>query len=225
MLRRADLSAREAQHANVYEGVWHAETANLGNEELISTDQRRTTCEWFESLEELLKSKNRSDQIDPLAAWQREVSDRFSNVAYQDRGRLGRVLHRLWSIVHRDDPDAVLPNGADLSLLPPENERWIELRQFGDRLIASYPFHDGTLRDGSPIALIRSSQSRLKIEPLDDFWKGGAAPAWADGWGRDDFGPWADLRVDKVKQRLRWIPPGKFWMGSPDDEEGRGQDA
>ena len=69
--------------------------------------------------------------------------------------------------------------------------------------------------------MLRTCQSRLKIEPFDDFWEGGVAPAWADGWGRDDFGPWVDLRVEEAKQRLRWIPPGKFWMGSPEDEEGR----
>ena len=44
--------------------------------------------------------------------------------------------------------------------------------------------------------------------------------------GRDRFGLWADIRIESpsaaaVIQRLRWIPPGRFLMGSPDDEPGR----
>ncbi|MSP02099.1 MAG: formylglycine-generating enzyme family protein [Acetobacteraceae bacterium] len=50
--------------------------------------------------------------------------------------------------------------------------------------------------------------------------------AWADDTGRDNFGPWASFTVKPkdggpvVTQRLRWIPPGAFRMGSPPDEEG-----
>ena len=46
-------------------------------------------------------------------------------------------------------------------------------------------------------------------------------PAWASAAGDDQFGHWAELTVNKVVQRLRWIEPGEFWMGSPDSEPGR----
>jgi hypothetical protein len=50
----------------------------------------------------------------------------------------------------------------------------------------------------------------------------GMPPAWASGWGEDErYGPWCAFEVGDVVQRLRWIPPGVFWMGSPEDEEGR----
>ncbi|HAV33380.1 MAG TPA: Sulphatase-modifying factor protein [Planctomycetaceae bacterium] len=44
--------------------------------------------------------------------------------------------------------------------------------------------------------------------------------------GRDQFGLWAEFTVprrdaDNVSQRLRWIPPGRFLMGSPESEKGR----
>jgi formylglycine-generating enzyme required for sulfatase activity len=35
------------------------------------------------------------------------------------------------------------------------------------------------------------------------------------------YGLWAVLEIKNVQQRLRWIPPGRFLMGSPLDEEGR----
>jgi formylglycine-generating enzyme required for sulfatase activity len=47
-------------------------------------------------------------------------------------------------------------------------------------------------------------------------------PTWASEWGEDQrHGPWCAFEVGDVVQRLRWIPPGVFWMGSPEDEEGR----
>jgi formylglycine-generating enzyme required for sulfatase activity len=41
-------------------------------------------------------------------------------------------------------------------------------------------------------------------------------PPWADAWGDDRYGLWAQLRVNVVVQRMRWIEPGSFTMGSPD---------
>ena len=52
--------------------------------------------------------------------------------------------------------------------------------------------------------------------PLAD----GCAPSWASGWGQDEYGVWVEIRVDEVVQRLRWIPPGRFLMGSPEREHG-----
>jgi len=71
-------------------------------------------------------------------------------------------------------------------------------------------------------------------------------PAWASAMGRDRFGLWCEIEVgfgptvdpqiDRdglrtsftprrkpgvVTQRLRWIPPGQFQFGSPQDEPGR----
>jgi formylglycine-generating enzyme required for sulfatase activity len=50
--------------------------------------------------------------------------------------------------------------------------------------------------------------------------------SWADDFGRDRFGFWASFTVTATNgrsatQRLRWIPPGEFMMGSPKDETGR----
>lgn len=47
------------------------------------------------------------------------------------------------------------------------------------------------------------------------------ATSWACAAGRDRFGLWAAFEVEGVRQRLRWIPPGRFWMGSPATEPGR----
>lgn len=48
----------------------------------------------------------------------------------------------------------------------------------------------------------------------------GLAAVWSTKWGNDEFGLWATLTFKKASQRMRWIPPGSFWMGSAADEPG-----
>ncbi len=43
---------------------------------------------------------------------------------------------------------------------------------------------------------------------------------WAAASGRDRYGLWAEADVKGVVARFRWIPPGRFWMGSPESEAG-----
>ncbi|MCK5854372.1 MAG: formylglycine-generating enzyme family protein, partial [Sulfurovaceae bacterium] len=47
------------------------------------------------------------------------------------------------------------------------------------------------------------------------------APTWASNAGEDQYGRYADLEVNGVIQRFRWIEAGTFWMGSPQDEKER----
>ncbi len=50
---------------------------------------------------------------------------------------------------------------------------------------------------------------------------GPGRPAWASAAGQDEYGPWALVRVGDAEVRFRYVPPGAFRMGSPDDETGR----
>ena len=52
----------------------------------------------------------------------------------------------------------------------------------------------------------------------------GSPPDWASAWGEDSFGPWVEFRLGSASQTMRWISPGRFRMGSPQDEEGRSND-
>lgn len=44
---------------------------------------------------------------------------------------------------------------------------------------------------------------------------------WASAFGQDPYGLWCGIEVGEVRQRLRWIPPGEFLMGSAPNEEAR----
>lgn len=47
---------------------------------------------------------------------------------------------------------------------------------------------------------------------------------WAVAYGEDLFGLWQAFEVYGVRQRLRWIASGDFWMGSPYGERNRAED-
>jgi len=52
-------------------------------------------------------------------------------------------------------------------------------------------------------------------------------PVWASGWGTDRLSPYPFVELELaegVVTVLRWIPPGRFLMGSPNDEPGRWED-
>jgi len=53
-------------------------------------------------------------------------------------------------------------------------------------------------------------------------------PEWSVRHGADEYGLWAEFEIPSrrgsVTQRLRWIPPGEFLMGSPESENGRFDD-
>jgi formylglycine-generating enzyme required for sulfatase activity len=64
--------------------------------------------------------------------------------------------------------------------------------------------------------------SDLEKIHLQQFTK----PAWANAIGRDQYGLWASFQVETehdtiVKQTMRWISPGQFLMGSPENEPER----
>jgi formylglycine-generating enzyme required for sulfatase activity len=58
----------------------------------------------------------------------------------------------------------------------------------------------------------------LKIDTAWHPLVTGCPPAWASEWGEDRYGVFIAFTLGEVTQRLRWIRPGRFWMGSPEEE-------
>jgi formylglycine-generating enzyme required for sulfatase activity len=66
-----------------------------------------------------------------------------------------------------------------------------------------------------PSALsVYNGRQHLRFERL-------AMPSWATGMGQDNYGLYAELELKGIIQRFRWINPGTFMMGSPNDEPER----
>ena len=102
-----------------------------------------------------------SEESQALAAWHWGVSQRMLPDA---RGSYGtwRDFHQIWERVHRHDPDAVLPDGADFRLLTPGAEPRIELRQTGESLRAR------VIRRGREVR--SPSSTRVRIASRSSRW-------------------------------------------------------
>jgi formylglycine-generating enzyme required for sulfatase activity len=88
----------------------------------------------------------------------------------------------------------------------PSETRWLRL---GDREAGPWDF------PGLTTVRLSSDVEELTIRTM-------TRPDWASAIGRDAFGLWAEFTIkETVRQRLRWIPPGRFVMGSPPEEVGR----
>jgi formylglycine-generating enzyme required for sulfatase activity len=220
-MREEVISLIRRCHVHDYEFVWYLERLGLEAE----TKKAGITDSDLDVAVRWVRRQGVDDaKLDPMSEkplWFRRAFMRIP--ASPLNGSAGDALHRIWALTSapKDQP----PAGLDPARIPSlgKSIRTWELVQVGSRLSAQ-SHQDGrevTLAPGSTLTLIRARNAPLKIESFDDFWEGGVAPVWADGWGRDNLGPWVELRVEKARQRLRWIPPGKFWMG---DEEGRHHD-
>ncbi len=98
---------------------------------------------------------------------------------------------------------------------------------------------------GSPVANLKSEASAFVLRRPGQFDQRHAAedaytwaispadlprplpepvPDWADRADRDRYGRWAEVDIKGVALKMRWIEPGTFWMGSPEDEKGRDDD-
>jgi len=102
----------------------------------------------------------------------------------------------------------------------PAQQLLLELRQLGRDLTLSSR-DDQEPGAGSLMGVLRSGNGLLSVSVTDD-----GKPAWADDWDEDAHGAWASFSVvgrdgARITQRLRWCPPGRFQMGSPETEEGR----
>jgi formylglycine-generating enzyme required for sulfatase activity len=67
-----------------------------------------------------------------------------------------------------------------------------------------------------PAARVQPAQAVLQpVAPAKPI------PAWASAMGADQYGKWLEICIGNVVQRMRWIKPGNFLMGSPKSEAGR----
>jgi formylglycine-generating enzyme required for sulfatase activity len=222
--RRAvyELVARMRQ--DTYAGVWCAEVLGLEQEVasgLVKHADLRRAVAWFERWKRSLETREEyRDPAGDQATWSRRVLAVLAESAFE--GSAAGTLHELRTLVHSRDDGGRLPGFLDPRRLPSDPSlpiRTVALSQVADCVVAR-PQQAGQ-GSGSPLGLIRTRNGQIKIEPDGAFWAGGVRPEWAADWGRDPFGAWAVFQVGGVTQKLRWIPPGRFLMGSPDNEEGR----
>jgi len=109
-------------------------------------------------------------------------------------------------------------HGGLVARMPARNPKLEIVRTTADGRIT----HD---MDLSRNLLLRNEDDDNTMEVRTDWailkCKALAPPPWTTRFGWDRFGMFADFEVGGVTFVLRWIPPGEFLMGSPEDEPGR----
>jgi len=234
-VRERVLSLQETWRGYLPREIWYEELLSL------SPDTRalpavRADALLAERFYVELSERVRAGRADDLGAgargWYRRCRRRLSDQAYA--GPVAEALHRLTAFWDPQDPDAVRRPGYDplYGSEPGSQTGTLALVQTGARLWVSEAGNvlaPGGPVAASPLAYLRSGNRELRIAALDGgdesqrFWESGQAPSWADAWGWDAYGAWVQFSVqaadgDPVTQRLRWIEPGSFTMGSPQDE-------
>jgi formylglycine-generating enzyme required for sulfatase activity len=170
------------------------------------------------------------EQTEHVRIWFRRLSRRLPEAAW-GQPKLGRALYRIWGVAHRDDLEASSPPGfdpRDFTALGESEWTW-QILQCGGEYGLQFRVSGGessAIASGSPVGAVRTRNGLIQVSVLraPSFWRKGGAPPWAVDWGVDEFGSWATFEYQGVLQRLRWISPGSFLMGSPQDEPGRWDD-
>lgn len=156
--------------------------------------------------------------------WFQRLKNRLSETTWED-SPVAEDLAHLWDLARQDDPGADPPpflktvtfdSGRSL----PEREAIVY--EDGDGL--AIQFDDSKTQTRRVVARIATGNALLTAQL--PFWKQEPGPDFAKRYGRDQYGPWFEFEVERdgqtpVVQRMRWIPPGSFLMGSPETEEGR----
>ncbi len=224
-----DLQARFAMLLRNWRGylpeeIWFEELLNLPqtarevSEVAQDLDYARDYFADFASL-----SENSPDSVGPGdMEWFDRVGHR-ADMLWQD-DRIGDDLKRLNHTLRGRKPGYRPPPGFDPALVcrPDLPVRYLTLNQHGDRLeITTAELRSKVFADGSPLIQLSTRNGLVQIE--NAFWESGEPPPWADHWGWDDYGTWVDFSVEgkdgqKITQRMRWIEPGNFLMGSSKDE-------
>jgi formylglycine-generating enzyme required for sulfatase activity len=215
-LRRQVLERVGAMLRDTYEGLWYA--AVLGLEDEVDPREYQRALRWSRWWRGRLAANPAfRDLAGDYPVWFRHVLRSMPARAFQ--GRAGATLQGIFTQVN--EPDEPLPAAFDPMLLPGAGEPCtVVLAQAGNDLVARP--HQPGVYPGSQLGLIRTRNRRIKVEQIDaDEEELLVWPPWAVDYGTDQYGAYATLEVGGVRQKLRWIPPGRFLMGSPDDEWGR----
>ncbi|WP_413207865.1 formylglycine-generating enzyme family protein [Rhodospirillum sp. A1_3_36] len=136
-----------------------------------------------------------------------------------------KVSDAFWNAVRHvkaNDPDYIPPPGRTFALGDGMTaiDR-IFVTQVGMDLLCGV----NAPTEGSLIAVLPSDTGVLDVEAWDDGWEevwgAEGVPDWVEDFGTDDHGRWCRFSYKGVSQTLRWCPPGRFLMGSPENESGR----
>jgi formylglycine-generating enzyme required for sulfatase activity len=228
------------RHRELTREVWFEDLLAKFGEAPADLDDIEALQTYAKRIAATLKSEGR--ERERLKPWVEGLKGKISEGAWRDT-RLGAALMeafaqleggakarpnrpiQAWKLYQRGgeivvwSPENPPESLAGLSLIGEIRSQagWVEIDE-GRRIdLETFSPLAQELGESSRIAL-QTDRQRVVLELL-------TRPEWANaGMGRDRYGLWAAFSVSGVMQRMRYIAPGRFWMGSPENEVGRYED-
>ena len=216
--------------------IWLEEVLSLSPISQAALPHRRDIDDarrFFDYVGKALEPSGPSSILPEQRAWYRRFDQRATAHAWEDP-EVGPGLQRAaWSLF-KNDPSYRPPPTFDPAASP---GRDADERRFDVSLESNGLTVSASSGPGSLVGHIKSANGLLRVTPIDEpdsatnnaFWALGHPPSWATEWGIDECGSWVVFEIawgdgETVHQKMRWIPPGSFLMGSPANEKGRFDD-
>ena len=240
--QRQILALLRVWRGHLPQEIWFEEIRDLApvsREALPDMADLEDARRFFDSICDRLEPTPDIPSEAAVGAWMGRIRARATD-DFWTIDEVGTRLLRVDWLRNRHRPDYRPPVPCDPALLPPpagQPEYRYELRQEGDELVlfpAPSPTAVSATDAGSHLSTLSTANQLVQIfrttrADRNAFWQSGQPPDWADDWGTDEYGHWVTFSVankkgNKVTQRMRWIEPGTFLMGSPEDELERDDD-
>ena len=247
--RVLDLLARWRQ--GLPPEVYFEEILSLGwaTRQRLPEEVNRAAEEFFLRLDDQWRGGEPASAVAACQrAWFGRVRGRLTDAAWKNPD-VGPALHRMWLASGGDQEPSGPPPGFDPGKIPAipgqAVQRCFAYQVSGDlRFVCSRDPQEPCDADrgvslpaipaggsaaflGSLLCPVHTRNGLIYVTSVtrDAFWQSGQPPALAVDWGEDEFGRWVAFKIAGVRQRMRWIEPGTFRMGSPKDEPGRSGEA
>ena len=212
--------------------IWFEELLGLSNEKdkkLYRKDRARAQAFFTRYAQTIQHESQKSDGVifKGLAAHLLRMRERtdYDGATWDRETILGRELHAALEKALEGRRVVKIPvGGAPQDWGDPGERREWRFVQRGETFEVTQKSAAEPPPNASPVASLQSTRPIFDLAraaaPTERLFK----PLWAQDVGEDQFGIWAMIHVGEAEQKLRWIAPGEFMMGSPENEEGRYDD-
>ena len=212
--------------------VWFEEIHNLSpaSQLLVKEADREDAIANWRKFDAILSDPSSNSEVDAgVKGFMDRSTRRASDYAINRRDELGEIIRKYRRRFH---PELGVDSSTDpKEVIDPDSRlRRISINVTETRVTAAIPADSpAAIRFGH---VLQATNDYIEIgQPERRFWKRETEkPNFVSAYGTDQYGAWYEFSIPRrdgqgvVTQRMRWIRPGTFQMGSPENEPERSDD-